>query len=130
MSPRWRVVTLPLPTTDRRRALLATIRAVVGTGGQSVHAGDRLYLAEGVPVLIIWGRSDPMIPSRHGEQAHEASAGSRLEVFDRVGHLPQLEAPARFIAVLEQFLAETEPARWDAAVWRARLAAPAAAAEG
>jgi pimeloyl-ACP methyl ester carboxylesterase len=116
-----------LADADRRRAFLATIRAVVGTGGQSVHAGDRLYLAEGVPVLIIWGRNDPMIPVSHGEEAHEVIPGSRLEVFDDVGHLPQLEAPARFVAVLERFLADTEPARWDTAQWRSRLAV---AAEG
>ena len=87
------------------------LRSVIGTGGQRVHAGDRLYLAEGMPVLIIWGRRvwgrrDPLIPVHHGEQAHEAIPGSRLEIFDDVCHLPQLEAPERFIAVLERFIAE------------------------
>src|SRR5436190_3270447 len=38
----------------RRAAFLATVRAVIGTGGQSVAAGDRLYLAEAMPVLIVW----------------------------------------------------------------------------
>jgi hypothetical protein len=36
-------------------------------------------------------------------------------------HIPQLEAPARFVAVLERFLEQTEPARFEAAVWRARF---------
>ncbi len=112
-----------LADPDRRAAFLATLRAVVGTGGQRVHAGDRLYLAEGVPVLIIWGERDPMIPAHHGEEAHHAIPGSRLEIFDGVGHLPQLEAPGRFVAVLERFLAETEPAQWDHEQWRARLTA-------
>ena len=48
-------------------------------------------------------------------------AGSRLEVFDGVGHLPQLEAPGRFVPVLERFLAETEPAKFDRDEWRARF---------
>ena len=64
-----------------------------------------------------------MIPVHHGEQAHQTIPGSRLEVFDGVGHLPQLEAPGRFVAVLERFLAETEPAQWDDEQWRAQLTA-------
>ena len=106
---------------DRRAAFLATLRGVVGTGGQRVHAGDRFYLAEGMPVLIIWGARDPIIPAQHGQNAHEAIVGSRLEIFEGVGHLPQLEAPGLFIAALERFIAETEPARIDPEHWRDRL---------
>jgi pimeloyl-ACP methyl ester carboxylesterase len=112
-----------LADPDRRAAFLSTLRGVVGTDGQRVHAGDRLYLAEGVPVLIIWGQNDPMIPVHHAEEAHRAIPGSRLEIFDGIGHLPQLEAPGRFVAVLERFLAETEPAQRDVMQWRARLIA-------
>jgi pimeloyl-ACP methyl ester carboxylesterase len=112
-----------LEDADRRAAFLDTLRAVVGTGGQRVAAGDRLYLADAVPVLIVWGARDSIIPVRHGEDAHRAIPGSRLEVFEDVGHMPQLEAPGRFIAVLERFLRETEPARFDRAEWRARIRA-------
>ena len=110
-----------LADADRRAAFLATLRSVIGTRGQRVHAGDRLYLAEGMPVLIIWGARDPIIPIGHGEKAHEAIPGSRFEVFENVGHLPQLEAPGRFVAVLERFIAESVPAEFDAAQWRGRL---------
>jgi pimeloyl-ACP methyl ester carboxylesterase len=110
-----------LTDRDRRNAFLSTLRGVVGINGQRIHAGDRLYLGEGIPILIIWGSRDPIIPVRHGETAHEAIAGSRLEVFDDVGHLPQLEAPARFCKVLERFIADTEPARFDSELWRDRL---------
>src|SRR5271166_5128820 len=110
-----------LADPDRRAAFLATLRSVIGTGGQRVHAGDRLYLAEGMPVLIVWGERDRIIPAHHGENAHEAIPGSSLEVFPGVGHLPQLEAPGRFISVLERFIAENEPARFDPEQWRERL---------
>ena len=110
-----------LADRDRRVAFLATLRAVVGTGGQRVHAGDRLYLAEDMPVLIIWGARDPIIPAHHGQDAHRAIPGSRLEILDGVGHLPQIEKPGAFVAVLEQFLADTEPAQWDSVRWRTRL---------
>ena len=106
-----------LADPERRSAFLATLRSVVGTGGQRVDAGDRLYLADALPVLIIWGAHDPIIPAHHGEHAHQALPGSQLEVFEGVGHLPQLEAPGHFIAVLERFLAETEPALFDREDW-------------
>ena len=110
-----------LTDPDRRAAFLATLRSVIGLGGQRVHAADRLYLAEGVPVLIIWGARDPIIPVLHGRHAHNAIPGSRLEIFDGVGHLPQIEAPEHFVAVLERFLEQTELAQFDAREWRARL---------
>ena len=72
-------------------------------------------------MLIIWGKRDSIIPVSHGESAHEAIPGSRLEVFEDVGHMPQIEAPAEFVDVLGQFLGSTEPAQWDTAQWRARI---------
>jgi pimeloyl-ACP methyl ester carboxylesterase len=105
----------------RRKAFLATLRSVVGTEGQRVAASDRLYLAEEVPVLIVWGARDPIIPARHGEDAHRTLPGSRLEIFEGAGHMPQLEQPGHFIAVLETFLAENEPAQFDREEWRARF---------
>jgi pimeloyl-ACP methyl ester carboxylesterase len=111
-----------LADAGRRRAFLATLSAVVGTDGQRVAATDRLYLAESLPLLILWGSRDPIIPSSHAARAHEALPGSRLEIFDGVGHLPQLEQPLRFVEVLEDFIASTEPAEFDREEWRARFA--------
>jgi pimeloyl-ACP methyl ester carboxylesterase len=108
---------------ERRDAFLATLRSVISARGQRVNATDKLYLNAGVPVLIMWGARDPIIPVRHGRRAHDAIPGSRLEIFDGVGHVPQLEAPARFVAVLEQFLEETKPARFDREAWRAQFRA-------
>jgi pimeloyl-ACP methyl ester carboxylesterase len=112
-----------LADPGRRSAFLTTLRGVVSTDGQRVQAADRLYLAAAIPVLIVWGERDPIIPAHHGEAAHEAIPGSRLEIFEGVGHMPQLEAPARFVAVLERFLAETTPPQWQGDRWRARLSA-------
>jgi pimeloyl-ACP methyl ester carboxylesterase len=111
-----------LADSERRKAFLATLRAVVGTDGQRVAALDRLYLAETLPLLIIWGDRDPIIPVAHAEEAHAQLPSSQLEIFKGVGHLPQLERPGHFVAVLQRFLAETEPARFDAEEWRARFA--------
>jgi pimeloyl-ACP methyl ester carboxylesterase len=110
-----------LADPGRRGAFLATLRSVINVGGQRIDASDRLYLTAGIPVLIVWGAHDPVIPVSHGERAHAAIVGSRLEIFDGVGHMPQLEAPERFVAVIERFLKQTKPARFDAREWRARF---------
>ncbi len=110
-----------LAQPQRRAAFLATLRSVVGAGGQRIAAGDRLYLADALPILILWGSRDPIIPVSHAEDAHAILPGSRIEIFDGVGHLPQVEEPTRFAATLERFLAETEPAKFDRDEWRARF---------
>jgi pimeloyl-ACP methyl ester carboxylesterase len=110
-----------LAACERRAAFLATVRSVIGIGGQRVSATDRLYLAEAVPVLIVWGARDRLVPVHHGEQAHRDIPGSRLEIFENAGHLPQLEEPTRFVAALERFLADSEPAEFDRDEWRLRF---------
>ena len=113
-----------LADPSRRTAFVRTLRSVINARRQRVDATDRLYLTAGTPILIIWGARDPIIPVAHGVRAHESISGSRLEIFDGIGHLPQLEDPGRFIAVLEQFLQETKPARFDPKQWRARFQIP------
>ena len=112
-----------LADPDRRKAFIATLRSVVGMEGQRVAALDKLYLAETLPVLIVWGENDPIIPADHAREAHAHLSDSRLEVFEDTGHIPQLERPGRFIAALERFIAETEPARFDRDEWLARFKA-------
>jgi pimeloyl-ACP methyl ester carboxylesterase len=112
-----------LSDSERRKAFLATLRAVVGMEGQRIAALDRLYLAETLPLLILWGENDPIIPVEHAREAHAQLPGSRLEIFADTGHVPMLERPGRFIAVLQRFLAETEPAEFDRDQWVARFKA-------
>lgn len=95
---------------ENRHAFVKTLRAVIDTGGQSVSARDRLYLTEGLPSLIVWGDSDPIIPVEHAHAAHEAMPGSRLEIFEGVGHFPHVERPELFVEVLLDFLDSTTPA--------------------
>jgi len=94
-----------------RRAFFRTLRAVVDPGGQAVSATDRLYLAGVLPTLIVWGDADPIIPADHARAAHAAMPGSRLEMFEGVGHFPQREAPDRFIDVVIDFMGSTTAAR-------------------
>ena len=113
-----------LADEDRRAAFLATVRSVVGLGGQTVAAGDRLHLASEIPVLLIWGSDDPIIPVEHARAAHQLLPHGTLAVFEGVRHFPHVEAPERFLEVLKCFCAGTEPAAFDAQAWRVRLRAP------
>ena len=104
-----------LTVPAHRDAFLRTVHAVIDPGGQAVSATDRLYLAAAMPTLIMWGDRDPIIPTAHGHTAHAAMPGSRLEIFEGVGHFPPAEEPTRFALVLLDFLATSEPADGDAA---------------
>ena len=107
-----------LADADSRRAFFRTLRAVIDLNGQTVGAGNRLYLAAHIPTLIVWGSRDPLIPVRHAIAAHAAILGSRLEIFEGVGHYSHCEAPARFVEVLVDFIASTEPAEVSERRWR------------
>jgi pimeloyl-ACP methyl ester carboxylesterase len=104
-----------------RAAFLHSLRAVIDPGGQRVSGHDRLYLAESLPTLLVWGARDPIIPAAHGREAHAMMPGSRLELFERAGHFPHLDDPVRFIGVMSDFLASTEPAMLDPETLRDRI---------
>jgi pimeloyl-ACP methyl ester carboxylesterase len=114
---------------EARAAFIATMRAVLDAGGQRVSALDRLYLAEVMPTLIVWGDRDPIIPADHGRVAHEAMPGSRFEVLDDVGHFPQLERPLEFSRLMKEFVRGTDPARVTLASMRETLRTHAAQAD-
>ena len=114
-----------LADDDTRRAFFSTLRAVIDAGGQTVCARDRLYLAGLVPTLIVWGAADGLIPVDHGAAAHDAIPDSRLVVFERTGHYPHCEAPARIVDTLLDFVDGTEPAGLPEARWRELLIARA-----
>jgi pimeloyl-ACP methyl ester carboxylesterase len=97
-----------------RRAFFRSLREVIDLGGQAMSALGRLHRAARLPTLIVWGARDPFIPVSHARAAHEAIPGSRLEIFEGVGHYPHCEAPERFVAVLVDFIDSTEPARLPA----------------
>lgn len=95
-----------LSDVGSRRAFLATTRAVIDPGGQTVTALDHLPLAVNIPTLIVWGTRDRMIPTSHASSAHQAIAGSRVELFEGAGHFPHLDEPERFAQMLGAFIAE------------------------
>lgn len=110
---------LPEPTASS--AFTRTLRSVVDWRGQVVTMLDRCYLTESVPVQLIWGDQDAVIPVSHARMAHSAMPGSRLEVFARSGHFPFHDDPDRFVEVVERFIDSTVPADYDQTVLRELL---------
>jgi pimeloyl-ACP methyl ester carboxylesterase len=111
--------TLTDPAT--RRAFVSTVRAVVGVAGQRVSAIERLYLAEEVPTMLLWGADDAVIPASHGEEAHARIPGSRLVIMEGCGHFPHRDRPGLFAGHLIDFIADTEAADVDPQRWKALL---------
>jgi hypothetical protein len=94
---------------------------VVDGRGQFVTMLDRSYLMQSIPVQVIWGEEDPVIPVSHARIAHEAMPGSRLEIFENSGHVPHHDHPDRFVEVVERFIDSTQPGNCDEDLLRSLL---------
>src|SRR5689334_10069786 len=112
---------LPEPTASS--AFARTLRAVVDWRGQVVTMLDRCYLTQSVPVQLIWGDRDSVIPVGHARMAHAAMPGSQLEIFEGSGHFPFHDDPDRFVEIVERFIDSTEPATHDQEYLRGLLRA-------
>ena len=66
-----------------------------------------------VPVMIMWGEEDNLIPVASAKWFADAIPGSKLVVYPKVGHIPMEEVPERSAADARAWLdtlpAEREP---------------------
>jgi pyruvate dehydrogenase E2 component (dihydrolipoamide acetyltransferase) len=86
----------------------ATLNALSKT---LISAGEQTFLtdnivASGIPVLVIWGKQDRIIPVSHA-QNYSAAGGScvEVEIFDSAGHMVQMEKAHDVNRSLLNFLA-------------------------
>ena len=68
------------------------------------HASAERLAALHVPVLILHGDTDRLVPPAHGQQFHDAIAGTRLIVFENTGHIPQEERADDSASAVREFL--------------------------
>jgi pimeloyl-ACP methyl ester carboxylesterase len=61
-------------------------------------------VTSGLPLLVVGGEADPMIPTTVEEQLAAASPNGRAEILDGCGHLPSMERPDEFNGILSAFL--------------------------
>jgi pimeloyl-ACP methyl ester carboxylesterase len=93
---------------EAARAAMAGNRAALATYGGPAMADAGLLGRLGaisVPVLVIWGQADRMIPVEHGQAYAAGIPGARLLVIPRAGHLPQLETPGELVQAVQEFAA-------------------------
>lgn len=83
-----------------RVALTIQRKQFFDTLSDTIH---RLATLE-VPTLLVWGRQDKATPLRLGRQMHEILQGSRLEILDNAGHVPNYERADAFNPLVVDFL--------------------------
>ena len=100
--------------SDAAIDMMFTRRVTAGDGYTIQRIIDSIVRGEDVldnrlaglkhPTLIIWGREDLLTPLAMGERFKKEIPHSELVVFDKCGHVPQLEQAQQFNAALLKFL--------------------------
>ncbi len=87
---------------SRHRNLISRIvlEDTAGAESEDVGAVER----SGIPVLILWGESDNVLPIKIGRELHSKLSRSALSVLPDAGHVPHWERPDEFARVVEGFL--------------------------
>jgi pimeloyl-ACP methyl ester carboxylesterase len=93
---------------DAPRAFLDAARSMLRLGRQRDVAA-RTYDHLRCPVLVLHGRRDRLVPATFAEGALQSHPEWRGRIFPDLGHVPQMEAPGRWIAEVADWYAEVVP---------------------
>ncbi|MEO9323447.1 alpha/beta fold hydrolase [Nocardioides sp. C4-1] len=106
-----------------RAAIRHVVRAVVDWKGQIVTMADRAYLTDAMPMAVVWGDGDQVIPVAHAANAAALAPKARVEVLPNAGHFPHKDHPERFARIVHDFVRTTRPAAYSRAKWRGLMRA-------
>ncbi len=97
---------LKLVETIREIMLETSIQGVIGAlqGMRDRPDSTPLLSQINVPVLIVQGTDDQLIPLSEVETMHEQISGSRLVVIPKAGHLSNMEQPDQYNQAVRDFL--------------------------
>ena len=104
-----RVAMTPPADPDAAIAAIAALSWAIGCTAKFVWPipdkglAKRLHRIE-APTLIIWGNEDRLVSSAYAAEFGRRIAGSRVEIIDECGHIPQLEQPEKTYALVSDFL--------------------------
>ena len=104
-----------------RAAIRHVVRSVVDLRGQIVTMVDRAYLTTAMPMLVVWGADDIVIPVKHAENAARIAPGAVVEILPNAGHFPHKDHPERFVKTVNTFIRATQPASYHRGRWRTLL---------
>ena len=86
-------------------SFIQAARSVVTTAARRGHVRAMIQSIK-APGLLIHGSRDRLVPLSAGEDVARLRPDWRLTVLDGVGHIPQLEVPARWLAAVTSWLDE------------------------
>lgn len=89
-------------------ALKAVAAGAFSRDGQMINLRPRLAEVQ-KPVHLIWGEGDRVLPLHHAWSASSFLPYAWIDILEGVGHVPQVEAPAATIALVDQFLRALPP---------------------
>jgi pimeloyl-ACP methyl ester carboxylesterase len=76
---------------------------LVGFGSRNFATPERLAPLQ-MPVLVMTGDTDRLVPPEHAQQFHDAIEGSQLVTFEQTGHIPQEERPDESAMAVHEFI--------------------------
>lgn len=97
----------PTSLPEAQQAVLARNQASLALYGGTEMADSTLLgrLPDiAVPALIVWGAADRIVPIEHGHAYADAIPRGELTVIEHAGHLPQLESPDAFLALIHDYV--------------------------
>lgn len=71
---------------------------------QPMAAREEAIATLRLPTLILWGKQDRLIPPENGYRFARDIPGSKLVMFEDLGHVPHEEDPARTVMMVKPFL--------------------------
>ncbi|MGD9152087.1 MAG: alpha/beta fold hydrolase [Gammaproteobacteria bacterium] len=99
----YRIAQLP----GTRRVLISLLRQNVNMHGikkEIIEPVMENLSKLTMPVLIIWGKNDKLLPVKNTQAALRLIPQAKLEIFDKCGHIPQLEHPEKFNQLVKSFV--------------------------
>jgi pimeloyl-ACP methyl ester carboxylesterase len=94
-----------LVTRDDGHLILPRLIRYIEERRRDQHRYTGAIEAHPSPLHVVWGADDPIAVVAMVERLRTARPDSAVNVIDRVGHYPMIEAPGQFVAVVTSALA-------------------------